>query len=173
MPDIDLVLGAFPRVLFACRAREVQDPAGAGVLTDQQARILRQLDTEDPMMVTELADFMGVTASTMSLNLTRLEKSGFVTRARDPEDRRVMNVRLTESGARICDLAMLLDPDRVDALLRLLSKEDRPRAVEGLALLAEAADALVARGLRDTARSLGDDAGEAEPTGAEARETAW
>ena len=96
-------------------------------------------------MVTELAEYMGVTPSTMSLNLTRLEKGGFVSRARDPADRRVMNVRLTESGERMRDSATVLDPDLVDAMLSGLRPEDRRRAVDGLAILAGAADSLVAR----------------------------
>jgi hypothetical protein len=56
-----------------------------------------------------------------------------------------VNVRLTADGARLRDRVSVLDPERVDALLRAMRADDRRRAVEGLALLAEAADALVAR----------------------------
>ena len=56
-----------------------------------------------------------------------------------------MNVRLTESGERMRDSATVLNPDRVDAMLRGLRPEDRRRAVDGLAILAGAADSLVAR----------------------------
>lgn len=145
MSDVGIILGAYPRIHFACRAREVRDPAGSGVVSDHQARILGHLDADDPTMVTELAEYMGVTASTMSLNLTRLEKGGFLLREPDPLDRRVKNVRLTEAGERICGSVTVLDPDRVAALLQTLGPEPRQRAVEGLAILADAADALVAR----------------------------
>ena len=145
MSDIEIVLGAYPRIHFACHAREVRDEVGGVALTQHQVRILSHLDAEDPAMVTELAEYMGVTPSTMSLNLTRLEKGGFVSRARDPADRRVMNVRLTESGERMRDSATVLDPDLVDAMLSGLRPEDRRRAVDGLAILAGAADSLVAR----------------------------
>ena len=96
-------------------------------------------------MVTELAEYMGVTPSTMSLNLKRLEAGGFITRGRDPDDRRVMNVLLTEEGLSIREATHPLDGDRVDAMLRGLRPEDRRRALEGLAILARAADDLVAR----------------------------
>lgn len=96
-------------------------------------------------MVGELADFMGVTASTMSLNLKRLEEAGCIRRSRDPQDRRVMNVVLTATGRRIRDRNSLLDPGRVDALLRALGPADRKHATEALALLAGAADRLAAR----------------------------
>ncbi len=96
-------------------------------------------------MVTELAEYTGVTASTMSLTLKRLETAGWITRDRDPQDRRVTNVRLTESGMRARDRASRLDPRRVDAMLLSLRPEERRWAVRGLALLAEAADAMLAR----------------------------
>lgn len=111
-----------------------------------QARILAHLDEEDPAMVGEIADAMGVTASTMSLNLSRLERGGFISRERDPDDRRVMNVRLTRAGTEIRDESTLLDPDRVDALLTGMKSEERRRALEGLAILADASDRMVARG---------------------------
>jgi DNA-binding MarR family transcriptional regulator len=143
--DVQVVVGAYPRVHFACRPRVIRPP-GTSTLSPHQARILAHLDAEDPVMVTELAEFMGVTPSTMSLNLTRLETAGFVQRSRDPDDRRVVNVRLTDAGVRGRDAASALDPERVDALLRGLRPDDRRRAIDGLVLLAEAADALVARG---------------------------
>ena len=91
-------------------------------------------------MVTELAEHMRVTPSTMSLNLKRLREAGFVTSQRDPDDRRVMNVRLTDSGLRARDASRSLDPSRVDAMLRRLGPEARQLAVSGLRLLADAAD---------------------------------
>jgi len=90
-------------------------------------------------MVTELAEHMGVTPSTMSLNLKRLREAGFVSSERDPDDRRVMNVRLTESGVRAKVAPATLDPTRVNALLRRLDPERRRTALTGLRLLAEAA----------------------------------
>lgn len=145
MSDVEIVMGAYPRIHAACRAGRVHDEGGQVALTAHQARIVSYLDESDPVMVTELADYMGVTPSTMSLNLKRLETAGFISRSRDPADRRVMNVRLTAVGARVRDRLTMLDADRVDSMLRRLRPPERRMAVEGLALLAEASDALVAR----------------------------
>ena len=90
-------------------------------------------------MVTELADFLGVTASTMSLNLKRLEGAGLVLRTRDPDDARVMNVLLTPAGAEARDRAQTIDPQRVAAMLDRLRPEERRGAAETLARLADAA----------------------------------
>jgi len=145
LSDVQRVLSAHRRVLEACRARELRSEDGGTVLTRHQGRILTYLDPEDPVMVTELAEYAGVTASTMSLTLKRLEEAGLVRRERDPDDRRVVNVCVTPLGASMRERARELDPQRVDALLASLRPEERRRAVEGLSLLADAADALAAR----------------------------
>ena len=98
-----------------------------------------------PTMVGELANHLGVTASTMSLNLTRLEKAGYISRERDPADRRVMNVLLTESGERLRSAQTMLDPERVHRLLHEMDLETRRNALHGLMLLSDAADALIRR----------------------------
>ncbi|MCH7532278.1 MAG: MarR family transcriptional regulator [Gemmatimonadetes bacterium] len=146
MSDVQTVLSAYRRIRFACRTRYVQDPVDGGVVSAHQASILSQLDSADPTMVGELADHLGVTASTMSLNLTRLEKAGYVTREPDPTDRRVMNVRLTESGERLRSAGTLLDPERVDRMLLEMAPGTRRKALQGLVLLSQAADSVIRRG---------------------------
>jgi MarR family transcriptional regulator, organic hydroperoxide resistance regulator len=146
MSDVEIVLGALPRIHEALRTRGYHDAATGAALSEHQLRILANLDDRDPSMVGELAEHMGVTPSTMSLNLTRLERDGFVTRSRDPADRRFMNVRLTEAGRRARDSVALVDADRVDAVLRVLRPDERRRALDGLAVLAEGADRLLALG---------------------------
>jgi DNA-binding MarR family transcriptional regulator len=153
--DLDTALHALPRILSACRARGIRIPRGAKI-SSRQAEILGYLDQEDPAMVGELADHAGVTASTMSLTLTRMEEGGWIRRERDPVDRRVMNVRLTEAGGRLKEAVSLLDPERVHDMLHMMRPPDRGLALRGLALLAEAADALVRRGRHDIAARIGE-----------------
>ncbi|HIA99863.1 MAG TPA: MarR family transcriptional regulator [Gemmatimonadetes bacterium] len=144
--DVETILSAFPRIYFACRPRQVTDPVDGRVLSFHQATILSHLDVVDPTMVGELANHLGVTASTMSLNLGRLEEAGYVTRQRDPEDRRVMNVCLTEAGERVRLAYSTLDPDRVGRMIDGLDPVRRRTALNGLTYLADAADGLVRRG---------------------------
>ena len=141
--DTQIVLRTLPRVHRACRSPGFAGDARGLRVSEHQARILAHLDENDPTMVTELADAMGVTPSTMSLNLGRLAAAGLIVRAPDPEDRRVKNVRLTPAGARVRDAAGELDIDRVDALMRRLDPDERHVAVRGLVALAEAADAVL------------------------------
>lgn len=155
MADILTVLHAYDRILRACRPRRVADPAGGPAVSAHQAGILAFLDEDDPTMVGELADYMGVTASTMSLTLKRLEAAGYIRRDRDPADRRVTNVRLTEAGARVRSASSSLDVDRVDGVLRTLSPSQRAEALRGLVILADGADALIRRSREAVAAQVG------------------
>jgi DNA-binding MarR family transcriptional regulator len=141
MSEIALIASALPRIQRACRTR-VPLPGGRGELTLKQARTLQQLDTVDPAMVTELAEYLGVTASTMSLNLKRMEEAGLVRRARDPADRRVMNVLLTEEGVVARDRSAAVDVQRVAAVIDRLRPEERRAVAEAFARFADAAEAL-------------------------------
>src|SRR5262245_17469124 len=133
------VLTLYPRIYFACHTRHVRDPDSRRLLSRHQASILDHLDEIDPTTVNELARHMGVTPATMSLALDRLERKGYVARARDGGDRRRVHVRLTTAGVRIRDSASVLDPSRVEALLARLTTTERQDAIRGLALLASAA----------------------------------
>lgn len=53
-----------------------------------------------PRTPAELADAAGVTRATMTGLIDTLERDGFVTREPDPNDRRMMSVRLTNRGVR-------------------------------------------------------------------------
>jgi len=134
------VMTLYPRIYFACHTRHVRDPQSQRLLSRHQASILDHLDELEPTTVMELAGHMGVTPATMSLSIDRLERKGYVVRLKDAKDRRRVHVRLTTAGVRVREASSVLDPERVTALVARLSDDDRRRAVEGLGLLARAAE---------------------------------
>lgn len=133
------VLTLYPQIYFACHTRHVRDPYSQRLLSRHQASVLDHLDELDPTTVNDLARHMGVTPATMSLAIDRLERKGYVVRARDGADRRRVHVRLTSAGVRIREATSVLDPARVEALLARLTDDEREAAIHGLALLAAAA----------------------------------
>lgn len=137
---VTAVLRDYPRIYLACHRRHVADPRTRAVLSSHQASVLDHLDTIEPTTVSSLAAHMGVTPSTMSLTLDRLEKGGYVRRIPDRQDARRVGVVVTAAGERIKRANSVLDPALLDRLVRELSPEERRRAIEGLALLAEAAE---------------------------------
>ena len=138
---VEAVLTLYPRIYFACHTRHVRDPQTQRLLSRHQASVLDHLDEIEPTTLVDLSRHRGVTAGTMSVAIDRLERKGYVVRLRDAADRRKVHVRLTSAGVRVRDASSVLDPARVEALVKRLSVSDRERAIAGLALLAQAAQA--------------------------------
>lgn len=129
----------YPRIFFACHKRHVRDPKTRRVLSAHQASILDHLDEVEPTGLVELAGHMGVTASTMSLGVERLVRHGYVIRSRDVFDGRRVNLFLSHAGARVREAQSVLDLERVIHMLGHLSSAERTASLDGLALLAQAA----------------------------------
>jgi MarR family transcriptional regulator, organic hydroperoxide resistance regulator len=139
--DVARVLDAYPRIYFACHRRHVFDAEQRRLVSAHQASILDHLDAVEATVLSDLAKHMGVTPSTMSLAVDRLERHGYVTRVRDDADRRRVRIRLTEAGVRVRRANSVLDPALVKEMLDQLHAGDREVALRGLQLLAQAADA--------------------------------
>jgi MarR family transcriptional regulator, organic hydroperoxide resistance regulator len=133
----------YARIYFACHARHVHDPDSGTKVSARQASILSHLDSVEPTAVSALAAHMGVTVSTMSIALDRLERQGYVARTRAENDARVRHVRLTAAGERLRGAQKVLEPRLVRALLLGLSPAHRRDALRGLKLLGNAAGELV------------------------------
>lgn len=148
MPEsgVEIVLKCYPQIYFACHRRHVRDEKTGVVLSAHQASVLDHLDDVDGTNLLELARHMGVTASTMSLMVDRLERGGHVTRERSKEDGRRVVLRLTPAGVRIKRQQNVLEPILVEAMLGNLDERSRQEALRGLELLAEAARAVVNSG---------------------------
>jgi DNA-binding MarR family transcriptional regulator len=142
--DIAAFLRFYPRIYFACHRRHVRDAKARRTLSLNQASILDHLDDVEPTNLRSLARHMGVTASTMSLNIDRLEAAGYVRRERDRRDARRVELRLTESGNRLKQQQGVLDPAMVGVLFKRLKASDRAKALHGLKLFAQAAAEMAA-----------------------------
>ena len=135
----ETVLELYPKIFFACHTRHVRDAATSRTVSARQIQLLDHLDRVEPTLVSELAGHLGVTASTVSITVDRLERGGYVTRRRDPHDGRRVALRVTAAGDRIRQASSVLDPERVEAMLARLPAAQRREAIAGLALLAGAA----------------------------------
>jgi DNA-binding MarR family transcriptional regulator len=132
------VMELYPLIYFACHTRHVRDPRTRRLLSAHQASILDHLDEHEPLALLDLARHMGVTPSTMSLNIERLVRRGYVSRERAAEDGRRLKLRITPAGVRLREAKSVLDPARVRALLSRLTPDQREAGIRGLALLARA-----------------------------------
>ena len=84
------------------------------------------------MNVKEMGEFLFLDSGTLTPVLKKLEQKGYLTRRRDTEDERVLNVEITESGEALKDKAVEipnqigscvpLEPEEASKLYELLHK---------------------------------------------------
>jgi MarR family transcriptional regulator, organic hydroperoxide resistance regulator len=139
------VLESYPKIYLACHRRHLREDESGRALTQHQASILDHLDPVKPLVLSEIARHMSVTMSTMSINIARLRQAGYVKRTRDREDGRRVCLTLTAAGMRVKEQNSVLDPDLLLDLLSLMTAEDLDAALDGLELLAVAAEKLLNR----------------------------
>ncbi|WP_405836128.1 MarR family winged helix-turn-helix transcriptional regulator [Streptomyces sp. NBC_01518] len=100
-PEVTEIERALTRITYlSTRARQHDRlMALAGVPLDRAAvALLRQVADSDPLRPGELAQRLGVEASHVTRMVQQLQKSGYVTRVPDPDDRRAQRIELTEAG---------------------------------------------------------------------------
>ncbi|WP_308289180.1 MULTISPECIES: MarR family winged helix-turn-helix transcriptional regulator [Microbacterium] len=78
--------------------RPILEPLG---LTHPQYLVMLALWERSPRSLRELAAELALEPATLSPLVKRLEAQGLVTRTRRDDDERVLDVRLTEAGARL------------------------------------------------------------------------
>lgn len=78
--------------------RRASHPIRRGEMTPEQYWLLRLLRRKGTLSISELADALGVTGSSITTACKRLEKVGLVRRERQTDDERMVRVMLTEQG---------------------------------------------------------------------------
>jgi DNA-binding MarR family transcriptional regulator len=95
--ELDACFAAFHRVLMRSMA-----PVGTDVpLSAQDYRALLVLADRSPVTMTDFSELIGVPLSTATRTVERLTHKGLATRARIEDDRRVVQVEMTEEGRKL------------------------------------------------------------------------
>jgi DNA-binding MarR family transcriptional regulator len=106
-----------------------------GDLTLEQFQTLRALGQADPLSIGALSTQLRVDLSTMSRNVTLLERNGYLLRARSAEDARVVHVRLTAKGKRALESLRCDERDVLKDVYRRLAPSERPVVIQALEAL--------------------------------------
>ena len=136
--DVRLVQTCYPQIYLACHRSHPSRSANGGV-TARDSSLLAHLDERHPTTPSELARHLGVGKPTLSAAVKRLARLGYIRVERNARDRRVTHLRLASAGVEAMRKSSVLEPERVQRLLRMLSTTERRAALDGLALLARAA----------------------------------
>ena len=78
--------------------RRTSHPIHRAEITPEQYWLLRFLRRKGALSISELAEALGVTGSSVTTACKRLEKVGLVTRERQNDDERMVRVMLTSQG---------------------------------------------------------------------------
>jgi len=129
------VLDAVPIVMRVIRG-ELRK-YGAREMSVPQYRTLGFVYRNDGASLSELADHVGLTLSTMSTLVDGLAAQGLVNRREDPEDRRRMTLTLTELGRNRHEAARDAALISLREMLRQLSPSDRATVTRAMQVLRE------------------------------------
>jgi len=135
---------SYPRVYFACHTVHVRRRTTPHQLSPSDGNVLGHLDARHGIRPSALAAHMGLSPSSLSATIARLQRLGYVARSRSSTDRRAAELRLTPQGVAAIQATSVLDTARLGLVLGKLEPEDRAAAVLGLELLARGAHALLA-----------------------------
>ena len=143
---IERVQFCYPQVYYACHTRHDRARSTPAHLSARDSEILVHLDRRTPLTLTELAQHMDLSRSTLSEALSKLAEYGYVAKApRDGRDRRHIGIVLTRKGVDAVRASSVLESKRLQHALSSLTAGDLGTVVAGLELLA--------RACRDSARS--------------------
>lgn len=105
-----------------------------------QLACLQVLHAKGPMPLSRIARQIMVNSSTVTGIIDRLEKKELVRRVRDPRDRRMITIELTNEGAKLAENSPPLIPEEIIDGLRSLPEVDFKTVVYGVSKLASLLD---------------------------------
>ena len=133
----------------AVEARAHHSIEGTGLCASDFA-ILETLLHKGPLPVNVIGRKVLLTTGSITTAVDRLAERGLVARKEDPEDRRVRRVVLTPKGRKLIEPAFAAHSEDLDAVVSVLTRQERATLVTLLRKLGTGAEA--AQGTSDDER---------------------
>ena len=105
--------------------RGLSHPVRRAEITPEQYGLLRLLNREGSLGMSELAATLGITTSSATSACKRLEKAGLLTRERQTDDERMVRVMLTEQGLAQIDAWRQRKREALTHLLSVLNPQEQ------------------------------------------------
>jgi DNA-binding MarR family transcriptional regulator len=134
------VQSAYPRIYLACHSHHQTARTTDSNLSQRDSAILSHLNEHTPVQQSDLARHLSLAKSTLSEALSWLEECGFIRREPRPGDTRGAILFRTAAGTAAMSSSSVLETEKLMQLVQALNDDERARAVEGLELLAKAAE---------------------------------
>jgi DNA-binding MarR family transcriptional regulator len=123
-------------------ARRLKARLPQGHLDPAMMFVLHQVQANGSLRVSELANCMGLDASTASRHVRQLEDGGYLARTGDPRDRRASQVRVTPRGRGALARAMRARAAVLDRAIADWPDDDRATLATLMTRLADSLDRL-------------------------------
>ena len=120
--------------LIGVEYNRIMKPMG---LTTPQFRMIMQLQREDGVTQSQLANILAVGKVSTSGLIDRLEQSGWIERRADPNDRRSNLIYLTDKAHAIEERMMATGKDLTKQTLKNLSAKERSALIDLLVTVKE------------------------------------
>ncbi len=128
--------GEFISLLHGLKDLNVHALEVTGVRCEQAgAHVLGKLEMLGPVRLTELAHALGLDPSSVSRQVTALERSGWVARAKDPVDQRAQRLELTPEGRQVVEAVRFARHEALERLTPGWSADDLDDLTSRLARL--------------------------------------
>ena len=108
-------------------------------LSQHERQLLHHVSDKRGIPLGIVANHLGIPKSSASERVKSLERRGFLTRRRDPDDERRLSIVLTDMGVARVKRDGVLDLVRLAAALKKISAEDKKALLAALDRLAAAA----------------------------------
>jgi MarR family transcriptional regulator, organic hydroperoxide resistance regulator len=106
-------------------------------ITMSQGMVIGMLIEHGEMKISKLSKMLGLSNSTVSGVIDRLEKHSIVTRRRSDDDKRVVYVRLEDNFAKKHENVHRLTEKCLEKMLEKGTEEDKKKIVEGLRVMSK------------------------------------
>ena len=116
-----------------------------GALSLVHLNLLMLLRARGPLTMTHLAELLDVSVASATGIVDRMEKKGVVERRRSEEDRRVVEVVVTERGEKVFSAMQSERQIRLTQLLAEIKDADLSALLQGLRAFREARERVVSR----------------------------
>ncbi len=139
MEEMNVSIGIFKiiRQLKDSIKQNIEEEFGEMDITGTQGMLVGTLAHEGEMKISELSAKMGLSNSTVSGMIDRLEKQGMVERSRSEDDRRVVNVRVTANLRKAAKSHFTAIENKIESILNEATPEEVQKVVEGFQILKE------------------------------------
>jgi MarR family transcriptional regulator, organic hydroperoxide resistance regulator len=112
-------------------------PEHEEAISHQSVRILQIVQKKELVAIRDIAEHLSISHNTASEHVKKLVRNGWLSKARNELDQRIVYLSLTEKGLRVLKKNTELDELKLKAAFEKLTEAERKQIVEAFRLLSE------------------------------------